>query len=70
MEHIFCCNCLGADARIGECEVFWDVFVEMVADHEHLLDENQDVGGLVQGAQDLRRGVRRGCWWRRGGWDL
>lgn len=62
MQHVFqCCNYFGADAQISEGEVFLDIFVEMVAGNEHLLDENWDVDGLVQGAQHLRCGARRGC---------
>jgi len=62
MEHVFCCNYLGADARIGEGEVFWDVLVKIVAAHEHLLDGNEDEDGLVQGTQRLHRGARQRCW--------
>ena len=37
VEDVFCRDGLGTDARLGEGDVLGDVFIEVMADHEHLL---------------------------------
>ena len=36
LQDIFSGHRLGADARVGECNVFWDGFGQVMANHEHL----------------------------------
>lgn len=64
MQHVFqCCNYFGADGQISEGEVFLDIFVEMVAGHEHVVVLVEGVSGLGavrsvgDGAPHLRQSV-------------
>jgi hypothetical protein len=41
VEDVFSCDRLCPDAGLGECEIFGDGFVKMVADHKHLESESQ-----------------------------
>lgn len=54
VEHVFCCDRLGPDARFGEGNVLGDVLGEMVADHEHVEVLVKSVAGVGPGR--VRRG--------------
>lgn len=51
MKDIFCSNGFGTNTGFGECDIFWNVFGQVMADHQH-------VKMLVQRIPSIRsRGV-------------